>query len=229
MTGIGILFNSCQPTKPTLVRKAYHNLTAHYNAYFNGNESLKEGLIELNKKADDDYTKILPAFKLGTPENAQSIASYTDKAVKKGSIVIQKHSFAIHNKQGKEYCNWIDDSYLLIGKAQFYKRNYTDAAESFNYVIKKFNNPIKYEAMLWYVRTKNQKKDYSESASILAMVESKGNKKSIYMVCQNDHLLNPGTQLSQNVASNPIFKSRNSQKTNCSWPSVFCFEKINPI
>jgi len=179
LTGIGILFNSCQPTKPTLVRKAYHNLTAHYNAYFNGNESLKEGLIELNKKADDDYTKILPAFKLGTPENAQSIASYTDKAVKKGSIVIQKHSFAIHNKQGKEYCNWIDDSYMLIGKAQFYKRNYTDAAESFNYVIKKFNNPIKYEAMLWYVRTKNQKKDYSESASILAMVESKEGKKQM--------------------------------------------------
>ena len=41
----------------------------------------------------------------------------------------------------------------------------------------------------------------------------------------------PSTQLSQNVASNPIFKSRNSQITFCSWPSVFCFEKIknNPI
>ena len=177
MSGIGIFFHSCQPTKPTLVRKAYHNLTAHYNAYFNGNESLKEGLNELNKKADDDYTKILPVFKIGTPENAQSIATYTDKAVKKASIVIQKHSFAIHNKQGKEYCNWIDKSYMLIGKAQFYKRNYTDAAESFNYVIKRFNNPIKYEAMLWYVRTKNQKKDYSESASFLAMVESKEGKK----------------------------------------------------
>jgi len=44
----------------------------------------------------------------------------------------------------------------------------------------------------------------------------------------------PSTRLSQNVASNPIFKSRNSQKTFCSWPSVFClrklkFKKINPI
>jgi len=41
----------------------------------------------------------------------------------------------------------------------------------------------------------------------------------------------PSTRLSQNVASNPIFKSRNSQKTFCSWPSVFCLRKlkINPI
>ena len=41
----------------------------------------------------------------------------------------------------------------------------------------------------------------------------------------------PSTRLSQNVASNPIFKSRNSQKTFCAWPSVFCLRKlkINPI
>ncbi len=196
---IVLLFHSCQPTKPTLIRKAYHNLTSHYNAYFNGNESLKEGITELNKKAEDDYTRILPVFKIGTPENAQSISSYTDKAIKKAATVIQKHSFAPHNKQGKEYCKWIDDTYLLMGKAQFYKQNYSDASESFNYVIKKFNNPIKYEAMLWYVRAKNQKKDYVESQSILAMVESKVDKnmmknktERLLQVCYADFFVQRG-------------------------------------
>ena len=41
-----------------------------------------------------------------------------DKAIKKGSIVIQRHSIKI---DGKEYCKWIDDNYLMIGKAYFYK------------------------------------------------------------------------------------------------------------
>ena len=41
-----------------------------------------------------------------------------DKAIRKGSVVIQRHSMKI---KGKEYCKWIDDNYLMIGKAYFYK------------------------------------------------------------------------------------------------------------
>jgi len=29
----------------------------------------------------------------------------------------------------KEYCNWIDDSYMMMGKANFYKREYKTAGE----------------------------------------------------------------------------------------------------
>ena len=47
-----------------------------------------------------------------------------DKAVKKGSIVIQRHSIKI---DGKEYCKWIDDNYLMIGKAYFYKADFEEA------------------------------------------------------------------------------------------------------
>ena len=38
------LFTGCSTKKNTAMRRAYHNLTAYYNAYFNGNEALKRRL-----------------------------------------------------------------------------------------------------------------------------------------------------------------------------------------
>ena len=55
------------------------------------------------------------------------------KAIKKGSIVIQRHSMKI---RGKEYCRWIDDSYLMVGRAYFYKGEFEEAINTFNFVKK---------------------------------------------------------------------------------------------
>ena len=46
-----------------------------------------------------------------------------DKAIKKGSIVIQRHSMKI---KGKEYCKWIDDNYFMVGKSYFYKGEFDE-------------------------------------------------------------------------------------------------------
>ncbi len=49
---------------------------------------------------------------------------------------------------------WVDDSYLLIGKARFYRREYLEALETFNYIIQEFpKSDIYEEARLWAART----------------------------------------------------------------------------
>ena len=81
-----------------------------------------------------------------------------DKTIKKASVVIQRHSIRI---RGKEYCKWIDDSYLLIGKAYFYKGNFEEAIKSFNFVKNEYKkNPIRFEASLWLIRAYSEKKDF---------------------------------------------------------------------
>ena len=46
-----ILFTttSCSTKKKTWFHKSYHNTTAKYNGYFNGNESLKQGVKKIHK------------------------------------------------------------------------------------------------------------------------------------------------------------------------------------
>ena len=60
-----------------------------------------------------------------------------DKAIQKGSVVIQKHSIKI---RGKEYCKWIDDNYFMVGKAYFYKGEFDEAIKTFVFIADEYKN-----------------------------------------------------------------------------------------
>lgn len=172
-----VLFNSCSTKKSSFTHRLYHNTTAKYNGYFNGNEGLKEGVAELEKLHKDDYSKILPVYKLGTAENAASLNSYYDKAFTKASTVIKRHSIFLKKK---EYIKWIPESYLLIGKSYFYKQDYKLASEAFDFVVKQYSDfPAKYSAMLWLVKTYNEQKKYSKSESMLDLLQNKIDKNLV--------------------------------------------------
>ena len=166
-----ISFTSCSTKKNTFTRRVYHNLTAHYNAYFNGKEALKEGTQELAKKNIDNYAKVLPVFELGTKQDAQSVYSFLDRALEKGSIVIQRHSIFIKNV---EHVRWIDDAYMLIGKSYYFKHEYDLAYQTFNFVINRFkNNDIVYEAVIWKARVLVQQGKLDDAESTLLSIEKK--------------------------------------------------------
>ena len=94
-----------------------------------------------------------------------------DKAIKKASIVIQRHSIKVKNR---EYCKWIDDSYLLIGKAYFYKGEFLEAKKTFDFIKNNFKKTeIADESKLWLARCYINMKDYSSSENILDELQSK--------------------------------------------------------
>ena len=154
-----LLFSSgCSTKKKSWVNRQFHNTTAKYNGYFNGNESVKSGIRKLEDSFVDDYTTILPIFKTGDLKKSKNTHSYMDKAIKKGSIVIQSHSMKI---KGKEYCKWIDDNYLMVGKSYFYKGEFEDAIKTFSFIKNEYkNNEIQFDASLWLVRALVEKKDF---------------------------------------------------------------------
>ncbi|MDZ7777617.1 MAG: hypothetical protein U5L09_19365 [Bacteroidales bacterium] len=92
MAAATILMGGCSTKKNTFTRRVYHNLTAHYNAYWNGNESLKEGIRELDDMVKDNYARILPVFKYGTQEDGTALAPHMDRAIEKSRKVVRKHS-----------------------------------------------------------------------------------------------------------------------------------------
>ena len=121
LAGILLMCSSCSTKKKSWVNRQYHNTTAKFNGYFNGNQSIKAGIKKLHLNHIDDYTTTLAVFPTGDLKKAKKTTSYMDKAIQKGSVVIQRHSIKI---KGREYCKWIDDNYLMVGKGYFYKGDF---------------------------------------------------------------------------------------------------------
>lgn len=160
-----IVLTSCSTKKNKWNRRVYHNLTSHYNVWWNGDQSVKEGEKNLKEAVKDDYTAILPVFNYGTKENALSLNSNMDRAIEKASISIQRHSMRFG---GKEYVNWIDDSYLIMAQANFYKQEYIPARRTFDYVVNSYKyNDITHTANLWLAKTYIETEQYAKAEAIL--------------------------------------------------------------
>jgi len=147
------------------MRRVFHNLTGHYNQFWNGRESYRQGVAQLETTVKDNYNKILPVYNYGTKNEAQQLNSYMDKAIEKASLNVQTHSMYFNHK---EYVRWIDDSYMLIGKAFFYKHEFNQSKRTFEFVINEYKkNEIKYEAMLWLGKSYSQLEKYKRAQSAL--------------------------------------------------------------
>ena len=67
-----LITSSCSTKKKTFLHRKYHDITARYNGYFNGKESLKYGIQKLEKSHKDDYSNILPVYKHNNISNSTS-------------------------------------------------------------------------------------------------------------------------------------------------------------
>lgn len=179
------LFTGCSTEKNTRVSRAFHNLTSQYNVYFNANESIKDGLRRIDENIENDYTRILPVFKSSLPSSASMVRSDMDYAIVKASKLIEVHSITkkpkpkrkrtrkyIEFASQEEFNNWIDDSYILLGKAYFYQHNYSAAITNLAYVVRKFpDEETKYEAYVWLLRAYTETERYVEASEIIQAVQ----------------------------------------------------------
>ena len=166
-----LLLSGCSTKKNTLTRRMYHNLTSHYNIYFNGEASLKDGDRQLRTAVKDDYSKVLPVYNYGTQQNAMSLNSTMDRALEKTAICVQKHSM---NFGSRERVKWIDDAYLVMGKAHFYKHDYIPAKRTFDYVATEYSyNDISFVANMWLIKTYIQTEEYPKAVAMIEQLQAK--------------------------------------------------------
>lgn len=185
---VAVLFflAGCTTEKNTVMSRAYHNLTAHYNVYFNGKESLQTGVQKINNSVEDDYSKVLPLYKSSHPSTANAATGDMENAIMKGSKLIQSHSITKKPKRRKkrtpsyirfasqeEFNNWVDDAYVLMGKAYFFKKNYGLAIENLNYVLRKFpDDHSKYTASIWLIRCYTEMERYVEAYELIQLMQT---------------------------------------------------------
>ncbi|PHI18769.1 hypothetical protein CEQ90_16070 [Lewinellaceae bacterium SD302] len=111
-----------------VISKAWHNMNAHYNGYFNAAEILEESVLLLNEQHVDNYNQQLDMFPYLETDNPSVVYEELDRAVEKVTVVSRIHP----------YSNWTDDCYLLAGQAMFMKRDYETAEKTFRFLVNEY-------------------------------------------------------------------------------------------
>ena len=166
-----LLLSGCSTKKNTVTRRMFHNLTSHYNIYFNGEASLKDGERQLRTQVKDDYSKVLRVYNYGTKQDGMGMNSVMDRALEKTAICVQKHSMKFGSR---ERVKWIDDAYLVMGKAHFFKHDYIPAKRTFDFVATEFNyNDIAYVANMWLIKTYLQTEEYPKAIATIEQLQAR--------------------------------------------------------
>ena len=159
-------FTACKTSKKqSLIQKAYHNITAHYNGYFNAKLKIDQAAAQSELSIKDEYDQLLPIYKkavaVSTGENTKGSKAGNqplDEAIKKASFVIQRH----------EKSNWTDDCYFEIGRANYYKKDYFGAIESFQYVAGKYKNTFTgNKSYIWLINCYVELNKFQQAESVI--------------------------------------------------------------
>jgi len=142
LVGCTAFFSGCS-NEASWTYKAWHSTLAHYNTFFNAEQKWLETMELTREGFKDDFRKPIVLFNYGSIDALKGNASAMDEVIKKASTMIDKHPKS----------RWVDDAYLLNGKAYFLKGEISAAIDLFEYVNGHFTEPeIKFGSQLWIAR-----------------------------------------------------------------------------
>ncbi len=145
------MMGGCSTQKNTARSRWWHAFNARYNTYFNGQEAFIEGNLEKEKANKDNYTEQIPLYPVGNKTSRETGKGQYDRAIEKAEKAIRRHSIKAKpewkgNKRKtakdrewlgrREYNPFLWKAWLLLGKAQFQKGAFDEAAATFNYMAK---------------------------------------------------------------------------------------------
>lgn len=106
-----------------------HDMNARYNGLFNAKELYKASITQLNGVHEDNYNQIISIYELGSEEDRKLVEEDMDVVIEKVVKVASLH----------EPSKWVDDCYVMMGKAQYLKGDYESAEETLEYFVEDFN------------------------------------------------------------------------------------------
>ncbi|WP_262433291.1 tetratricopeptide repeat protein [Jilunia laotingensis] len=163
----------CSTKKNTAGTRFYHAMTTRYNVYFNGNEAYKAGCKAIEQGNKDNYMEMLPLYPIGNKSTVGTGGGDFERAIEKSQKAIAVHSIKRkpQRKPGRrytdEYKKWLarrefnpflHRAWMLMGKAQFQKGDFPEAAATFSYIIRIYAGQPKItaDARIWLARCYTQ-------------------------------------------------------------------------
>ncbi|SHI33792.1 hypothetical protein SAMN02745146_0577 [Hymenobacter daecheongensis DSM 21074] len=180
---------ACSSERKSIIGHSYENIVARDNGFFLAREKLRATEATLYKARVNDYNRVLPLFPTLDDATVARVTADLDDVIKKASLPIQ-------HRPGSD---WTDDSYLLIGQARYYKKEYEDAGKTFKYVNTTSKDAnARHEALIWLMRTFLATKELENAAAVSDLLDkeqgSGRNARELFLT-RAEYFLQTGDQL----------------------------------
>ena len=139
----------CSTQKNTAKTRWWHSFKARYNTYYNGTLAYIDGSLEKENGNKDNFTEMLPLYTVGNKQSREIGKGNFEKAIEKCQKTIKLHSIKkrpvwdkkrrktekdIEWLSRREYNPFLWKAWMLMGRSQFYKGAFDEAASTFAYM-----------------------------------------------------------------------------------------------
>lgn len=139
----------CSTQKNTAKTRWWHSFKARYNTYYNGTLAYIDGSLEKENGNKDNFTEMLPLYIVGNKQSREIGKGNFEKAIEKCQKTIKLHSIKkrpvwdkkrrktekdIEWLSRREYNPFLWKAWMLMGRSQFYKGAFDEAASTFAYM-----------------------------------------------------------------------------------------------
>lgn len=144
----------CSTEKNTAQSRWWHSFNARYNTYYNGTLAYIDGSLEKENGNKDNFTEIIPLYTVGNKASRDLGKSNFDRAIEKSQKAIKLHSIKkrpqwtknrrktekdIEWLNRKEYNPFLWKAWMLMGRSQFMKGSFDEAASTFAYMSRLYS------------------------------------------------------------------------------------------
>ena len=149
MSALLLTVVGCSTEKNTSQSRWWHSFNARYNTYYNGTLAYIDASLEKEKGNQDNFTEMIPMYSVGNKKSRELGKGNYDKAIEKCEKAIKLHSITrrpewnksrrktekdIEWLSRKEYNPFLWKAWMLMGRSQFYKGAFDEAASTFAYM-----------------------------------------------------------------------------------------------
>ena len=140
---------SCSTKNNTSQTRWWHAFNTRYNVYYNGAQAYIDGSLEKEKGNKDNFTELIPLYTVGNKNSRDIGKGSFDRAIEKAEKAIAKHSIKkrpewtknrrktekdIEWLSRREYNPFLWKAWMLMGRSQFHKGAFEEAAATFAYM-----------------------------------------------------------------------------------------------
>lgn len=144
----------CSTQKNTAQSRWWHSFNANYNTYFNGSQAYIDGSLEKENGNKDNFTELIPLYTVGNKASRGLGKANFDRAIEKSQKAIHKHSIKkrpewtksrkktekdIEWLSRREYNPFLWKAWMLMGRSQFHKGAFDEAAATFSYMSRLYS------------------------------------------------------------------------------------------
>lgn len=144
----------CSTEKNTSRSRWWHSFNARYNTYYNGSLAYIDGSLEKETGNKDNFTEIIPLYTVGNKASRELGSANFDRAIEKSKKAIKMHSIKrrpewtknrkktdrdIEWLNRKEYNPFLWKAWMLMGRSQFMKGSFDEAASTFAYMSRLYS------------------------------------------------------------------------------------------